>query len=41
MQIDNGWAACNPIFVAVEADDHNTAKTSPETNNKIPFLIYN
>ncbi|HEY4206930.1 MAG TPA: DUF4251 domain-containing protein [Puia sp.] len=39
MQIDRGWTACNPILVAVEAEDHKIAKSNPEINNKTLFFI--
>jgi len=39
MQIDNGWTACNPIFVAVDAEDHNIANRNPEIINKTLFFI--
>jgi hypothetical protein len=40
MQIDKGWTACRPIFVAVDAEDHNIAKTNPEINNQTLLFIY-
>lgn len=37
IQITNGCAANNPIFVAVEAEDHKIAKNRPATNKRMPF----